>query len=105
MTFCNFVTFELNKFLMFKETGQMQPTQHIAVSLSGWSKQIQYKSSSNSISKQDQNNYSDTEMRALSSAASQPLGFSLFELWIMKYGNLMTIFFQNCTLEAHVLGL
>ena len=37
----------------------------IAVSLFGWSKQIQYKSSPN-IRRQDPNNYSDTEMRALS---------------------------------------
>ena len=38
----------------------------IAVSLFGWSKQIQFKSSTNSIRRQDPNTYSDTEMRALS---------------------------------------
>ena len=40
----------------------------IAVSLFGWSKQIQFKSSPNrdSIRRQDPNTYSDTEMRALS---------------------------------------
>ena len=37
----------------------------IAVSLFGWSKQIQYKLSANSMRQQDQNNYSDTETRCL----------------------------------------
>ena len=36
----------------------------------GWSKQIQYKSAPN-IRRQDPNNYSDTEMRALSRAAGR----------------------------------
>ena len=44
----------------------LQPLDSIAVSLFGWSKQIQHKSSPNSIRRQDPNNYSDTEMRALS---------------------------------------
>ena len=37
----------------------------IAISLFGWSKQIQYKAAPNSIRRQDQKNYSDSEMRFL----------------------------------------
>ena len=47
-------------------TYQAPPLDSIAVSLFGWSKQIQFKSSPNSIRRQDPNTYSDTEMRALS---------------------------------------
>ena len=53
------------KFYKISREDRVNTVDSIAVSLFGWSKQIQYKISPN-IRRQDPNNYSDTEMRALS---------------------------------------